>query len=87
MFLGVLVSRGAVVAVVHPEHGDVRLHLRDEVEDDGLVRAEVRRDDGASAGLGDGPAHDVESGLAAQVGVGFGDVFGSHGVQGWQAKC
>ena len=58
--LGVLVGRRAVVAVVDPEHRNVRLRLRGEVQNDGFVRTEIGRDDGAAAGLRDGPADDFE---------------------------
>src|SRR2546422_5838192 len=36
--LGVVISGGAVVAVIDPQHGDVRLHLHAEMENDGFVR-------------------------------------------------
>ena len=76
--LGVVISGGAVVAVIDPQHGDVRLHLHAEMENDGFVRAEVRRDDGARVRQGDGPADDFERRLIAQFGVGFGKLFRSH---------
>ena len=55
-FLRVLVSRGPIVAVIDPEHRNVRLRLDGEVQDDGLVRTEIRRDDGAAAALGRWPS-------------------------------
>jgi hypothetical protein len=76
---GVLVGGGTIVAVVGPQHLDVRLRLRREMQDDGFVRAIIGRDDGAAVGLRDGPLHDVERGLVPQFGVGFGDLFGRHG--------
>ena len=56
--LGVAIGRGAVVAMVHPEHGDVRLGLRGEMEDGGLVGTEIGGDDDRVAGERDGPGDD-----------------------------
>ena len=58
--LGMLVGRRAIVAVVHPQHRDVRLHLDAKMQNHGLVRAEIRGDNGAAVRLRDGPADDFE---------------------------
>ena len=75
---GVPVGRRTIVAVIHPEHRNVRLHLRDEMQNHRFVRPEIRGDDGAAFGLCDGPFHDFQWRFVAQLGVGFGDLFGSH---------
>lgn len=78
--LSVFVGRGAVVAMVHPEHGNVRLNLCDEVEDDGFVGAKVGGDYGAATCLRDRPFYNVEGGLVTKGGVGLGDLFCCHGI-------
>ena len=77
--LGVLVSRGTIVAVVNPQHRNVRLHLRGEMQNDRFVRTKIRRDNRAAFGLRDGPLHNFERRFVSQLGIGFGNLFRSHG--------
>src|SRR5439155_21273358 len=76
--LSVLVGGGAVVAVVHPKHGDVRLNLGAQVQDDGFIGSEVRGNDRAAVGPGDSPAYDFEVSLPTQSGVPLCDLVGIH---------
>ena len=76
--LSVLVCGGAVVAVVHPKHGDVRLNLGAQVQDDGFIGSEVRGNDRAAVGPGDSPADDFEGSLPTQSGVPLCDLVGIH---------
>ena len=57
--LGMPVGRWAVVAVVHPQHRDVWLGLHAQVQNHGLVRAEVSGDDRAPARVRNRPASDL----------------------------
>ena len=68
--LGMSVSRGAIVAMLRPEHRDVRLGLRGKMEDDGFVRTIIRRDNGPAPGLRDGPLDNFGRGRVAQIDVG-----------------
>ena len=67
--LGVLISRGTVVAVVDPQHGDVRLSLHREVQDRGFIGPEIRRNNRAGPREGDGPGDHLEGRLGAQFAV------------------
>ena len=58
-FLGVTVGGRLIVAVVHPKHRNVRLHLRHQMQNHRFVGSEVRRDDRPPTGLRDGPANDL----------------------------
>jgi hypothetical protein len=65
--VGEAVGGLGVVAVVHPDHGHVLSGARDHVQDHGLERTEVGRDDRGLA-QADGPVHQA-FGVAAQLGV------------------
>ena len=47
MFIG----RFAIVAVVHPQHADIRLYLRGEMQNHRLIRPKIRRHNRATAAL------------------------------------
>ena len=74
----VFVGRGTVITVVRPQHRDVRLDLRGEVQDHGLVRTEVRRDDRPALRLRDGPADDFQRRLGTQFCVRLRDLIGMY---------
>jgi len=70
------VGGGAIVAVINPEHRNISLRLHGEVQNGGFVGAEIRRDDSAAAGLGDGPTHDLQRRLRPQLGIPLAEGFG-----------
>jgi len=50
--------------VVHPEDGNIGLHLGDKVQDHRFVGAEIGGDDGAALRVREGPFHDFERRMA-----------------------
>ena len=75
--VGKAVGGFGVVAVVHPHHGHLGVHLRDHVQDHGFKRPEVGRND-AGLAQAQGPFHQGGR-VAAQVGVDGGEVDVAHG--------
>src|SRR4051812_31795072 len=63
-----LVGGRTVVAVIDPEHGNSGLRRDGEMQDGGLVGAEVGGDNRAAGGLRDSPTRDLQGGFVARSG-------------------
>ena len=55
-----VVGRGPIVAVIHPQNRNIRLHLGDQMQEHGLVRPEIGGDHRPTARLGQGPPDDFQ---------------------------
>eukprot|EP01034_Spumella_vulgaris_P038311 gene38310-47297_t len=80
--VGKAVGGFGVVAVVHPHHGHIGVHLRDHVQDHRLKGAEVGGNDGGLA-QAQRPCHQFW-GVAAEVGVDACEIELAHGAGLWK---
>jgi hypothetical protein len=64
---GEAVGFGEIGAVIDPKDGDVGVLLRGEMQDHGLIRTEVRGDDGLPVGMREGDLDDFLGRFAAGV--------------------
>src|SRR5439155_15588397 len=76
--LGMAISGRAVVAMVHPQNGDIGLDRHTEVQKDCFVGPKICGNQRPSARLADGPARNFERRPEAQFGVPPCDLFESH---------
>ena len=57
--LGVTVGGGPIVTVIHPQHGDIRMHLRHQGEQSRFVGTKIGRDHNPTTTPGHGPADNL----------------------------
>jgi hypothetical protein len=62
---GETIGFGEIGAVIDPKDGDARVLLRGEMQNDGLIRTEVRGDDGLPVGLRESRLDDLLGRFAA----------------------
>ena len=63
------ISRRAVITMIHPKDGDIRLDLHGQMQDGSLVRTKIGRNDRATRRLGHRPTHNFKRGFRAQLGI------------------